>query len=211
VSSYEDRKEAFRHVTLLVEAKARGAAVRFNASRKKGTKKRGPHDVSQDYALFEVAMDLAEALGEAYDWPIQQGQKFLPEDPDGKCSDLMTPYHPRWREFCERLEGPEGINARKVKGKWRHDCDAKTLTAARRVLKKMRLSKKRIERSCQYFMENGGYCDCEVLMNVDAALSRTGLERLDADLNGHIPFGQPKLTPRERERRNRRVRRRAAK
>lgn len=169
-----NRKEAYRRLQLLAEAKQRGIVARENAVAPKGAEKRWPHDVIWDYALEEASMD------------VMMG---LPEDPDGRCSDLMTPYHKKWREFIERLSGPEGINARKVDGKWHHDCSAKPdFKHARAVLAAMGFDERRIDRSVEYFQQHGGGCDCEIAMNVDAAMARRGKERLDAEMDDRHPF-----------------------
>ena len=80
--------------------------------------------------------------------------------------DVMTPDHPRWEEFCERLEGPEGCNFRRKRDgntTWR--CAGGTdKRHARRILTSMGMD---VEESLDYFEANGGYCDCEILFNVD--------------------------------------------
>jgi hypothetical protein len=89
--------------------------------------------------------------------------------------ELITPRHPRWQEFLERLEGPEGCNFRykdpahpdPTKVSWdcasggphRHD-------HARKILATMGLAPNTIDASCAYFGSRGGYCDCEILFNV---------------------------------------------
>lgn len=65
---------------------------------------------------------------------------------------VMTRENPSWRVFCELLyaAGP---------------CDcSNSRPNARAVLNSMQCD---VERSLAYFEENGGHCDCEVLMNVD--------------------------------------------
>lgn len=87
---------------------------------------------------------------------------------------LMTPEHPRWDEFCERLEGPEGCNfVERVPGDvstvtWR--CGGGTdKSYARQILAAMGFSPGLVEGSLLYFEKHGGYCSCEILFNVDPA------------------------------------------
>lgn len=83
-------------------------------------------------------------------------------------SEIMTTEHPRWREFVGRLEGPEGCNFREGEdGKTIWRCGGrndKTLSTA--ILKNMGIE---FSDSAQvdYFDCHGGYCDCEILFNVD--------------------------------------------
>lgn len=81
-------------------------------------------------------------------------------------SNVMTIEHPRWDEFTSRLGGPEGCHFRKDengKGIW--NCAGgvdKSFAIA--ILEDMGMN---IQASLEYFEENGGYCDCEILFNVD--------------------------------------------
>jgi hypothetical protein len=84
---------------------------------------------------------------------------------EGTELEIMTREHPRWDEFCDRLEGPEGCNFRQDEnGKWIWDCD-NDQSLAIAILEKMGAID--IPDSLEYFEEHGGYCDCEILMNVD--------------------------------------------
>lgn len=78
----------------------------------------------------------------------------------------MNPRHPRWREFLRRLEGVEGCNfAEDETGQitWRCSGDGdKSLAIA--IMQK--IQDVDIERSLDYFEQNGGYCDCEILFNL---------------------------------------------
>ena len=82
----------------------------------------------------------------------------------------MTPDHPRWDEFCKRLEGDEGCNFHKNEtGEVRWYCrsegpNAHAFTTA--VLIKMDFTDEAIAASIEYFEEHGGGCDCEILFNV---------------------------------------------
>jgi hypothetical protein len=90
----------------------------------------------------------------------------------------MTPDHPRWAEFLERLEGPEGCNFHEDEDGeeyWycANDAGFNPTTPelvhvfSRAVLLKMGLSQEAIAASIEYFREHGGYCDCEVIWNVE--------------------------------------------
>ena len=85
---------------------------------------------------------------------------------------LMTEYHPRFKEFKERLEGPEGCNfCRDEKSSdprsFRFDCDnSLEKPRSRRILAAMGATEKEIEQSIGYFTGSGGHCDCEVVFNV---------------------------------------------
>jgi len=85
-----------------------------------------------------------------------------------RTTAIMTPQHARWDEFCERLEGPERCNFRKVNGESRWTCKGGTdKTLATKILKTMGFTDPLIESSLDYFEEHGGMCDCEILFNVD--------------------------------------------
>lgn len=82
----------------------------------------------------------------------------------------MTPSNERWDEFYERLEGEEGCNFRyKIEG----DPNSTTWTCSSKadrplataILEKM--GNIDIDKTMKYFDEHGGYCDCEILFNVD--------------------------------------------
>jgi hypothetical protein len=82
----------------------------------------------------------------------------------------MTPDHDRWEEFLDRLGGPEGCDFQENEdGPPTSICDPSDLTkpACRRIMRRMGLSRREIAASLAYFEQHGGYCDCEVLFNVD--------------------------------------------
>jgi len=70
---------------------------------------------------------------------------------------IMMPGHRSWDSFCKKLG--KAINDSKT------GCDARTTRFAKAILKKMPGID--VAGSIAYFEENGGYCDCEILMNVD--------------------------------------------
>ena len=79
----------------------------------------------------------------------------------------MTPSHPRWREFAERLAGPEGCDIREDDaGELHWCCSAHTREKAVAILRAMGISDAELLETLDYFDRNGGYCDCEILFNV---------------------------------------------
>lgn len=71
--------------------------------------------------------------------------------------NMMSVHHKRWQEFVQRLEEELG----------RLDCKAGSdKRIARKVLRSMGYGQRFILASCDYFELNGGYCDCEILLNV---------------------------------------------
>lgn len=84
---------------------------------------------------------------------------------------VMKPGHKKWKEFCARLDGPEGCNFKKVKKtektplgmSW--TCNAQLdRPFATKILKDMGAD---VDASLEHFSNHGGYCDCEILLNVD--------------------------------------------
>jgi len=79
---------------------------------------------------------------------------------------IMTPSHPRWEEFCEYLAGPRACNMDGGVGE-SEGCDASTRKPyAREILKEM--GGFDIPTTIEFFESHGGYCDCEILLNVAA-------------------------------------------
>ncbi len=73
-----------------------------------------------------------------------------------KRTGIMSPHNPIWRVFynilCVRLNS--------------HPCDARTLEQSKFVLREF-FPEIDLGKSLEYFRSHGGFCDCEVLMNVD--------------------------------------------
>lgn len=82
---------------------------------------------------------------------------------------IMTPEHPRWNEFITRLEGPEGCNVH-----LKDPTDPKSVvwtcgggdekSFASKILNTM--FEIDVKKSLEFFEEKGGFCDCEILLNV---------------------------------------------
>ena len=95
--------------------------------------------------------------------------------------EVMWPGNPRWREFTERLDGPEGCDFRQL-----DPGDPMSITCncmgddiprlAIGILHKM--GGVDIPRSIGFFRQYGGYCDCEILYNVEDSYIRELDERL---------------------------------
>ena len=91
--------------------------------------------------------------------------RHLGTSPRPSTKEVMTPKHPRWVEFCNRLAGPEGCDFKK-----KPDGDAtwtcaggNDKTFATKILKAMNMD---VAASLAHFDEHGGHCDCEILFNV---------------------------------------------
>jgi hypothetical protein len=82
---------------------------------------------------------------------------------------MMTPRHPKWNDFVRRLEGPEGVNCRRDPelGEVTWDCYHNFRNSAA-VLARMGLPTDDIEATFEFFVREGAYCDCEVLLNLMA-------------------------------------------
>lgn len=73
-------------------------------------------------------------------------------------AELMTPSNPHWKEFINRLAGPEGCSpATKCNGTGQRPF-------ARAILEKM--GNIDIEATFKYFDDRLGYCDCQILSEV---------------------------------------------
>jgi hypothetical protein len=74
-----------------------------------------------------------------------------------KPEEIMTPKHEMWDDFCKILSYTLD-NIEK--------CDAETLKQSEYILRHY-FTTVDTEKSLEYFRSHGGFCDCEVLMNVD--------------------------------------------
>jgi hypothetical protein len=105
-------------------------------------------------------------------------------------SSPMCPEHSQWNDFIDRLAGPEGCNFQRAVP---DDLNSLTWTCdpnedyplSRRILADIGLSSAEIEASLSYFVEHGGCCDCEVVLNV-------GLREDDTD-TGRTAISDVKL------------------
>jgi hypothetical protein len=84
----------------------------------------------------------------------------------------MTTEHPRWSEFAERLGGPEACDFHETAdGTLTWNCTAQTRDQASAILRDMGATHSDLLASLDYFDEHGGYCDCEILLNIDVRLA----------------------------------------
>lgn len=84
-----------------------------------------------------------------------------------KEKEIMTVDHPRWKEFYNRLSGAEGCDFKEDKnGKLTWQCKGgEDKTFAINILNTM--PEIDVDKSLEYFEEHGGYCDCEIIINVE--------------------------------------------
>jgi hypothetical protein len=76
-----------------------------------------------------------------------------------------------WNEFFERLGGPEGLNLRTENGRERWNCSNKSdYPHSRKILADMGVEESRMDAFLEHFKKHGGYCDCEVMLNVMFAM-----------------------------------------
>lgn len=82
-----------------------------------------------------------------------------------KKTTILTPVDPRWQEFTDRLDGDEGCKfyfdeLDEICWTCHHD-----LRFSRKILSTY--DDVDVEATLEYFRQNGGCCDCEVLFNVE--------------------------------------------
>jgi hypothetical protein len=75
--------------------------------------------------------------------------------------ELMTPEHTKWNEFCGRLS--DLCDFRKKEGREVWNCDH-DFAFATPLLEDYGVD---VPQTIKFFREHGGYCDCEILFNVD--------------------------------------------
>jgi Protein of unknown function (DUF2695) len=79
----------------------------------------------------------------------------------------MSPTHPEWAAFCDALAGEvfgdfEDVEAGKFSSHCQHD------HRRTRSLLVNKWPQVDVEATLKLFREHGGFCDCEVLLNVDS-------------------------------------------
>jgi len=80
---------------------------------------------------------------------------------------IMNLKHPRFEEFIARLEGPAGCNFREVAGQPVWDCKEQLARPhACAILQSMGFAQNEISKSLEFFESRGGFCDCEIVLNV---------------------------------------------
>lgn len=86
---------------------------------------------------------------------------------EDSAETLVTPGHPRWDEFLDRLTGPDGLDVRRSRWTCTGDEDK---PLCRRILLAMGRSPVAVAANLRFFEHHGGYCDCEVWMNVEQSV-----------------------------------------
>jgi len=82
---------------------------------------------------------------------------------------LMTPRHPKWQRFIKKLKGPGYCDFRGSGKDFRFNCDAsRTCPKVRKALHALGANKQEIEQSIGFFAAMSGFCDCEIIWNVEA-------------------------------------------
>lgn len=81
-------------------------------------------------------------------------------------SNVMDMDNPRWDEFLELLD------KELARDDFTEACDATTdKPLARRALVRMGLTSGEIAATFEFLESRGGFCDCEIFLNVDMPLS----------------------------------------
>jgi hypothetical protein len=82
---------------------------------------------------------------------------------------IMTPDHPGWASFCDKLSTHCTVEERRVNGVTvgvsSVGCQGDH-RFARAILPEFNVD---VEGSITFFKEHGGYCDCEILFNVECS------------------------------------------
>lgn len=71
-----------------------------------------------------------------------------------ETTEILTPDHPKWETFAEAL----------AKALDEHGCDGQSLRLAVPIMSKM--DNIDVPATVEYFENHGGYCDCEIFLNV---------------------------------------------
>ncbi len=81
---------------------------------------------------------------------------------------ILTPDVPEWEKFVELLSGAEGCNFRGSTASdltWK--CDGSVEKPLARAILEKYFPQFDVHETLAYFEDYGGYCDCEILFNVD--------------------------------------------
>lgn len=92
---------------------------------------------------------------------------------------LMTPSHPKWKKFMVEMEGPNGCHFRQKSSLGARSTTWKCNSSIRRPICRRLLKKYKVDvvASLQFFVNHGGYCDCEVIFNVERSFKRASGRR----------------------------------
>lgn len=90
----------------------------------------------------------------------------FPEDEE-KEPEIMNVEHPKWDEFTDRLEGPEGCDFHKDERNQTHwQCSGESDRELSKKILREHYPDVDIDETMNYFSQHGGHCDCEILFNV---------------------------------------------
>ena len=109
---------------------------------------------------------------------------------------VMTPDHPHWEAFFQRLEGPEGCHfqgeydndgelvADSVKWECAGGEDKSKATAILKTMPEIDMAA-----SLAFFEQHGGWCDCEIVFNVENNFQAKREKSSDMDVSDRASNG----------------------
>ena len=109
---------------------------------------------------------------------------------------VMTPDHPRWEEFIHRLEGPEGCHfqgeydddGKLIPDSVKWECaggeDKSKAVAILRTMPEIDVTA-----SLVFFEQHSGYCDCEIVFNVEMNYQTGGVRDNGLDVSERAANG----------------------
>jgi len=80
---------------------------------------------------------------------------------------MMTPNHPQWVEFMNKLAGPGYCDFQRGPEGPTWMCNGTTFAEA--ILADMGFAESAISDNLEFFAEHGGFCDCEIVFNVESS------------------------------------------
>lgn len=101
---------------------------------------------------------------------MNKSQENIEAKGGSEVREIMTPAHPKWKAFMTKLKGEEGCNFQKDEQGPRWLC-ANTFEFTKAILSK-HFPQVDIEKSLKSFQSHGGYCDCEIVFNVENSFKR---------------------------------------
>jgi hypothetical protein len=85
------------------------------------------------------------------------------------AGEVMTPQSPRWDEFADALFEALEWTSGGAPGKSSWKCDGRAAEPSHRHARAVmqRMGGVDVRKSLAFFRANGGWCDCEIIFNVD--------------------------------------------